>query len=73
MYHSLSKLLHETQAAAAKKLGILENTLAEDCSGQDVFMEHCPDNASPQPFEAGQESAPFESNGMLVNQEHQIG
>ncbi len=29
MYHSLSKLLHETQATAAIKLGILENAMEE--------------------------------------------
>ncbi len=57
MNRSLSKLLHETQAAAAKKLGVLENTFLEDYPTVDGLTEH---------LQVLQLSSPYREEGANV-------
>ena len=50
MYRSLSKLLQETQASAAKKLGALENAIQDEFAEPAAPAEQAQDGASPQSF-----------------------
>lgn len=50
MYRSLSKLLQETQASAAKKLGALENAIQDEFAEQATQAEQAQADSSTQPF-----------------------
>jgi hypothetical protein len=50
MYRSLSKLLQETQASAAKKLGVLENAIQDEFAELTTQAEQAQADSCDQPF-----------------------
>lgn len=72
MYRSFSKLLQETQAAAAKRLGALENTLAEDYPVTEPMNELLQEFPSLPRFGAEETSAGQTSQEPLTLREHLI-
>ncbi len=66
MYRSLSKLLQETQATAAKKLGVLENTIADDYSSHPGLTEYLEDMQSSQSFGTEKGSVAHQSSELLT-------
>jgi hypothetical protein len=72
MYRSLSKLLQETQANAAKKLGALENAIDDEYTEQDGLAIHTEENRLSQSFNHERTNSSHPSNEGFTLQEFQI-
>jgi len=72
MYHSLSKLMHETQASAAKKLGALENAINDDNTVQDILLEQEEEKSPSQSYGNEGRNKQHPSSERFTLQEFQI-
>lgn len=72
MYLSLSKLLHEQQATAAKKLGVLENALEENFQDPDDLSDFPPHDPNQQTDGVHGADSAAPSDEWLTLREHKI-
>lgn len=72
MYLSLSKLLQEQQATAAKKLGVLENAIEENFQDPDDLADFPPHDPSHQPDGVHEADADARSDEWMTLREHKI-
>jgi tetrahydromethanopterin S-methyltransferase subunit C len=72
MHRSLSKLLQEMQASAAKKLGVLENAINDEYTEQESLTEQAEDKWPTLSFTNNQMNLLHPSSERLTLQEFQI-